>query len=132
MFKKKITYFDFNGTERKEDFYFHLSVPEVTRLEARLGDKTIETYAFELKANQDSEAMIKFIEDLVLSSFGKKSDDGKSFLKTPEIRRDFEYSQAYAELFEELFTEPDAAQKFATGIAMQTKKMAPADHKEKE
>lgn len=132
MFKKQITYVDFNGTERKEDFYFHLSVPEVTRLEAKLGNMTIETYAMNLKANQDEEAMIRFIEDLVLLSFGRKSDDGKTFLKTPEIRTAFEYSQAYAELFEELFTVDGAAEKFANGIARKTKEITPSDFKQKQ
>lgn len=132
MFKKQITYVDFNGTERKEDFYFHLSLPEVTRLEARLGNQTIETFAFNLKASQDEAAMIQFIEDMVLDSYGKKSSDGKTFLKSKAIREEFEYSQAYAELFEELFTKPEAAQKFASGIATKTKELAPADHLEKQ
>lgn len=37
MIKQKITYVDFNGEERTEDFYFHLSMPEVVRLEAKIG-----------------------------------------------------------------------------------------------
>ena len=43
MFKHTITYNDFNGNERKEDFYFHLSTPEVVRLEAKFG-ASIEDY----------------------------------------------------------------------------------------
>lgn len=123
MFKKTIKYVDFNGTEREEDYYFHMSVQEVTRLEAKFGGKGIETYSMELAANQDAEAMISFIEDIVLSSYGKKTEDGKNFFKSPKIREEFEYSQAYAELFEELLSDADAAKKFATGIATQTKKM---------
>ena len=121
MFKKKISYVDFNGTQRTEDFYFHLSVPEVTRLEAKVGGKPLEEYTKELVHNQDMEKMIQFIEDLVISSYGVKSDDGKRFLKGPKIREEFEYSQAYAELFEELLLKPDAARKFAEGIGTQTK-----------
>ena len=92
-------------------------------MEAKLGGRSLETYSKELSANQDMAKMIAFIEDLVLSSFGKKSEDGKNFLKSEEIRKEFEYSQAYAELFEELLTVPESAEKFATGIARQTKKM---------
>ena len=123
MFKKTIKYTDFNGTDREEDFYFHVSAHEVVRMEAKLGGRSLDTYSKELSANQDMSKMIEFIEDLVLSSFGKKSEDGKNFLKSEEIRREFEYSQAYAELFEELLTVPESAEKFATGIARQTKKM---------
>ena len=67
--------------------------------------------------------MINFIEELVLNAYGKKSPDGKSFIKTPEIRKEFEYSQAYAELFEELLTNQDETERFANGIATQTKQM---------
>ena len=123
MLKKTIKYVDFNGTEREEDFYFHVSVQEVTRLEAKFGGKGVETYAAELAANQDMEAMIEFIESIVLSSYGRKTEDGKNFFKSEKIRQEFEYSQAYAELFEELLMDPEAARKFADGISMQTKKM---------
>ena len=34
MLKKTITYTDYNGTTRKEDFYFNLTQAEVTELEA--------------------------------------------------------------------------------------------------
>lgn len=116
MFTHKITYVDFNGTERVEDFYFHLSLPEVTRLEAEIG-KNLSEYAKEVAANQDLKQLLDFIEKLVLSSYGKKSPDGKSFLKSDDIRKEFEYSQAYAELFEEMLTSPELAKKFGESVA---------------
>ena len=123
MFKKQITYTDFNGTERKEDFYFHMSVQEATRLQAKHNGQPLDVYAKNLAANQDIEEMVHFIEEITLMAYGKKSDDGKSFVKSPAIRTEFEYSQAYAELFEELMTVPETAEKFAKGIATQTKDM---------
>lgn len=33
MYKKTITYTDYNGVERKEDFYFNLNRAELTKLE---------------------------------------------------------------------------------------------------
>ena len=33
MLKKTIEYVDYNGVERKEDFYFNLSKAEVTEME---------------------------------------------------------------------------------------------------
>lgn len=129
MFKKKITYTDFNNNQRTEEFYFHMSVPEVARLEAKLGGKSIKEYAEGLKDDNDADKMVKFIEEIILGSYGKKSADGKSFLKTPEIRQEFEYSQAYAELFEEMLTHPETAQKFAMGTGTQTKNMGVAPKK---
>ena len=121
MIKKTVKYVDFNGTEREDDLYFHLSVPEAVRFTAKFGGRGFESYVKELSANQDEKAMIAFIEDLILSSYGTKTEDGKRFLKSPEIRHDFEYSQAYAELFEELLTNHEETERFAAGIATQTK-----------
>lgn len=115
MFKHNISYVDFNGTERKEDFYFHLSVPEVTRLEAEVG-KPISDYAQELSVDKDLKKQLDFLEKMVLSSYGRKTSDGKSFYKSKELRAEFENSQAYAELFEQLITNPDFANRFAQGI----------------
>ena len=116
MFKHNIEYVDFNGTQRAEDFYFHLSLPEVVRLEAKLG-KPLDQYAQEVTANKDAKELIGFIEEIVLNSYGKKSDDGKSFVKSQQLRSEFEYSQAYAELFEQLLTDPDLAAKFGSSVA---------------
>lgn len=33
MLKKTITYTDYNGNERKEDFYFNLNKAEIMRME---------------------------------------------------------------------------------------------------
>lgn len=116
MFKHNITYNDFNGEERNEDFYFHLSLPEVTRLEAEIG-KPLDQYAKEVVANKDIKELLGFIEKLVLNSYGVKSTDGKSFRKSAEIREEFEFSQAYAELFEQVLTNPELAKKFGEGVA---------------
>lgn len=116
MFKQNITYTDFNGVERKEDFYFHLSLPEVTRLEAELG-RSMEEHVKDLVSNQDLKTLIDFLEKMILNSYGRKTSDGKSFYKSKELKQEFEYSQAYAELFEMLLTNPELARKFGEGVA---------------
>ena len=115
MFKHEIVYTDFNGVDRKEDFYFHLSLPEVTRLEAEIG-KPIGEYAQELADSQDMKRLLPFLEKIILNAYGKKTSDGKSFHKSKDLRADFEYSQAYAELFEQLLTNPELASKFGEGV----------------
>lgn len=115
MFMHKIEYTDFNGTERKEDFYFHLSVPEVTRLEAEVGEG-LDTYVKKITANQEMKTLLDFLEKIILNSYGQKTSDGKSFRKSQGIREEFEYSQAYAELFEQMLTNPEFARKFAEGV----------------
>lgn len=121
MFKHEITYVDFNGTERKEDFYFHLSLPEVTRLEAEIG-QPLDQYIKEVTNNQNLKDLIWFLEKIILTSFGRKTTDGKSFYKNKELREEFEYSQAYAELFEQLLTQPELAKRFGENVTNNGKK----------
>lgn len=116
MFKHTIAYTDFNGNERKEDFYFHLSVPEVIRLEAEIG-KPLDQYTKELAADMNLEKLLNFLEKVILSSYGRKTSDGKSFYKSKELRAEFENSQPYAELFEQLLTNPELAKRFGQGVA---------------
>lgn len=116
MFKHNIEYTDFNGVERKEEFYFHLSSPEVIRLEAEIG-KPLADYTKELTDNMDLKTLLNFLEKMILSSYGKKTSDGKSFHKSDELRKEFEHSQAYAELFEQLLTKPELARKFGESVA---------------
>lgn len=114
MLKKTIEYVDFNGITRVEDFYFHMNAQEVMRLEAEVGD--LSEYVIQVAENNNLTEMLGFLEKLILDSHGIKSEDGRSFIKTPDSRLHFEYSQAYAELFREILEEKGAAQAFAAGI----------------
>lgn len=116
MFKHTVTYKDFNENDRKEDLYFHLATHEVIRLEAEIG-QPLEEYITQLQANNELKELLAFLEKMMLSSYGQKTSDGKSFSKTQAIRDTFEYSQAYAEFFEDLITQPDLAKKFGEGVS---------------
>ena len=116
MFKHNIKYVDFNGNERSEDFYFHLSTPEVLRLEAKIGS-SIEDYTKTIAEQQNLAEILDFLEEIILTSYGRKTTDGKSFIKNQQLRTEFEYSQAYAELIEEVIMDPNLAAKFGQGVA---------------
>lgn len=116
MFKQPITYTDFNGVERTEDFYFHLSLPELTRLEVKLGSP-IGEYAKRIASEQNVSELVDFVENIILNSYGRKTADGKSFYKSEELRKEFEHSQAYAEMFEMMIKDNDLARRFGEGVA---------------
>lgn len=116
MIKEKIKYTDFNGIERDEDFYFHLSLPEVARLEAEFGTD-LANYAKQISQDQNLDKLLHFLEKIILNSYGKKSMDGRSFQKSPEMRNEFEYSQAYANLFESMLLNPEKAKRFGELVA---------------
>lgn len=116
MFKHTVKYKDFNGNDRKEELYFHLSLPEVTRLEAEIGGP-LEEHIKGLQSDNKLDQLLAFLERMMLSSYGQKTSDGKTFFKSKEIREAFEYSNAYAELFEEMLTNPELSRKFGESVA---------------
>lgn len=115
MLKKTISYKDFNGNDRTEDFYFNLMESEV--LEMELGETGgLADMMRRIVAAQDMPALVKIFKDLVLKAYGEKSPDGKRFVKSKEISDAFSQTEAYSKLFMELATDDVAAAKFATGI----------------
>ena len=120
MIKKTISYVDFNGTKRNDDYYFHLSVPEATRFAARFGEQGWEAGIKKIVESGDLTEVLDLFEDIILTSYGQKSPDGRIFVKNKEMRETFSNSEAYAQLFEELVTSGDAMTQFAKGIGMST------------
>ena len=115
MLKKTITYTDYNGAERKEDFYFNLSKAEVMEMELSTTGGLAEMIK-RIVAAQDQPAIIKVFKDLILKAYGEKSPDGKRFIKSPELSDAFAQTEAYSILFMELATNDEAAAKFINGI----------------
>ena len=115
MLKKSITYTDYNGTERTEDFYFNLSKAELMEMEMGTSGGLAEMIN-KIVAAQDAPAIIKIFKDLVLKAYGEKSPDGKRFIKSEELSQAFAQTEAYSILFMELATDDKAASDFVNGI----------------
>ena len=115
MLKKTITYTDFNGEEVKEDFFFHLSKAELVELEMS-HEGGLAAAMERIVAADDKGAIILEFKRIILMSYGKKSLDGKRFIKNATMREEFESSEAYSTLFMELVTVTDSAIEFMNGI----------------
>lgn len=115
MLAEKITYTDFNGTERTDTFYFHITEKEGITINAKFGGN-LETYVQRIQDDQDTEKMIEFIDFMLTTAYGRKSADGRRFEKSEEIKREFEQSQAYSDLFMKFLQNPEFASKFGTGL----------------
>lgn len=130
MLKKTITYTDFNGQTRTEDFYFNLSKSEIILLETT----TPGGYTAMLQRIVDSKdniELMKVFTDLIKRSYGVKSEDGKRFVKSEQALEDFVNSAAFDEMFTEFFTSDAAAADFAKGILPKDAlKGLPQDHKD--
>lgn len=120
MYIKTITYKDYFGNERKEDFYFNLSEAEVMEMELSK-DGGFDQYITRIANAQNTPELIKLFKSLILMSYGERSLDGKSFIKKdPETGRPlseaFEQTAAYPVLFMELATNTEAATEFINKI----------------
>lgn len=115
MLKKTITYTDYNGVERTEDFYFNLSKAEIAEMELEIPGG-MAALIERITKTKDTPSLVKMFKDLILRAYGEKSDDGKRFIKSKELRDGFEQTEAYSELFIELASNADAASSFINGI----------------
>ena len=68
---------------------------------------------------KDVPAIIQIFKDLVLRSYGKKSPDGRRFIKSKELSEEFSQTEAYSDLFMELATDSAKAAAFVNGIMPQ-------------
>ena len=59
---------------------------------------------------------MKIFKNLLLRSYGEKSEDGKSFIKSEEKSKAFTQTIAYDTFFMELVTNPEAAAEFINAL----------------
>lgn len=115
MFKKTITYTDYNDVERTETFYFNLTKAEVLEMElSTTGGLSVMIQG--IIDSKDTPQLIKIFKELVLKAYGEKSPDGRRFIKSPEITEAFAQTEAYSEIFMELATDDKVATAFVQGI----------------
>lgn len=119
MLKKTITYQDlFTEEEITEDFFFHLSKAELVEMELSHEGGLSESLQ-KIIAAEDGKGIVDEFKNILLLSYGKRSEDGKRFVKNANVREEFESSEAYSALFMELVTDTDAAIEFINGIIPQ-------------
>lgn len=115
MFKHVIKYTDYNGVPREEQFLFNLSRAELMEMELST------TAGFEEKirmliSTKDNAEIMKIYKDLILRSYGIKSEDGRRFIKSEKLREEFEQSEAYSELLMELLSNSTFQGQFVNGV----------------
>lgn len=115
MVVKKIKYTDFNGVEREEEFMFNLTEAEITEMELTT-DGGLSDSIKKIIAAQNTPQIIETFKMLLLKSYGEKSADGRRFIKSEELSKEFTQTNAYSQLFMELAYDDNAAIAFINGI----------------
>lgn len=115
MLKKTIKYTNYDGAEREKDFFFNLKKSELVDLQYKTS-KGFIAYIEEITKAGDNSELWKAFRDIVLMAYGEKSDDGERFMKSPEISKAFEETEAFSVLIMELIEKEGAASDFINGI----------------
>lgn len=115
MLKKTITYEDYNGESRTEDFFFNFSKAELAEMELEVAGG-LSAICERIVNTKDTPALIKIFKKLVLDAYGIKSDDGRRFIKSAQISKEFSETEAYSQIFMELATNSDAASEFINQV----------------
>lgn len=115
MLKKTITFEDLDGNKVTEDFYFNLSKSELIKMEAAV-EGGISKQLTDVVASDDKGKILALFEDIVLKTYGVRGDDNKTFVKSPEISRQFSQTDAYDVLFMELLSNEKAAAEFIRAL----------------
>lgn len=125
MLKKTVDYKDFDGVEQSEELYFNLTKSEIIQMEAS-EDGGMEKFLVRIFQEKDTRKLITFFKQFILMSYGKKSLDGKKFVKNDELRAEFESSAAFDALFMELFSSEQKMADFVNAV------MPPVSDEQKE
>lgn len=116
MYKKTISYTDYDGNKRTEDFYFNMNKAELTRWLSTTGEYTLDKVMLKLLRDKNAKEIMDIMESLVKISYGEKSLDGITFVKDDDTWKRFRYSEAFAELYYNLCTDAKYAGEFFNGI----------------
>ena len=116
MYKKTITYEDFNGETHTDDFYFNMSKSEIMKLNLDAENGNLEGWVKQLIKETNTKEIRKLFEKIILGAYGEKSLDGMRFIKSEEKAKEFAQTNAYDELFTELLSDTDKFVEFVNGI----------------
>ena len=115
MYKKTVTYEDYDGMERTETFYFNLTKAELTKFNASESGG-LKAKLEQMIAVKDAKAIMETFESILEMAYGEKSLDGRKFMKSKEIFDEFKSTMAYDKIFMELVTDEKASMDFINGI----------------
>lgn len=115
MFKDKITYVDYNGIEREEEFFFNLNEAELFEMQNSVRGGLTEKVK-KIMETKNTPEIIKLFKEIMQMSYGVKSDDGRRFIKNKEVLDEFVQTEAYSKIYMKLATDSDYAAKFINEI----------------
>lgn len=117
MFTKIVKYQDFNGNERTQTCYFHMTKAEILEFNMNKPDGIIAYITRMMNAKRNDLVFATF-KELILAAYGERTEDGR-FVKNAQMRDAFACSEAYSELFMEVVQNEESMAAFVNGLIPQ-------------
>ncbi|AVO25293.1 hypothetical protein PBI_GRAVY_53 [Gordonia phage Gravy] len=121
MLKQSVSYTDFDDNECVETLYFNLTKTELTdnlNMKEEL-EKIQQDFTGQPHRNLETheiQRILDLVKTFMRLSYGIRSEDGKRFIKTPDLWTEFTQTAAYDSFLFGLFEDPSKALAFMTGI----------------
>lgn len=108
MFTQEVTFNDLDGNPVTDTFYFHLSPAELAELELTTTGGFSDHLERIIKSENTSKIFLEF-KEMLSKAIGKRSEDGRRFVKNQDIRDEFFQSDAYTVLLLDWLANPEKA-----------------------
>lgn len=120
MLKQDFTYENFDGVTETETLHFNLTKIELTENlhledEVRELDKMLTGPKRQLETGE-IQRILDLVKELMRLSYGVRSEDGKRFIKSPQVWEEFTQTATYDAFLYSLFIQPEKAVEFIVGI----------------
>jgi hypothetical protein len=115
MLTKSITYTNFNGDKVTRNFYFNITKAELALRELESDGNWSQTLE-RIQGSSKGSVVLPEFKKILKWTYGEKSEDGESFIKSEEAWARFENSEPWSELIIELLSDASAAANFINDV----------------
>jgi len=115
VIEKAVTYENLDGVKVTKTFYFNLTKAELAEMAILSEDGGgLATQIRAIQESDDPELTLKAFKSVLERAVGRRVGD--QLIKTDEVRSEFMNTEAFSEVFMEIFTNPGVAVSFIKGI----------------
>lgn len=111
VYRETIQYRDLDGNKVEDLFEFSLNSAEIAEMEVSIKGG-LKNHLEKVVREDDRGEIVKAFKDILRGAIGRRSDNGKMFLKTEEVRNAFMYSGAYEVMFFRMLSDAEYASNF--------------------
>lgn len=115
MLKLEIEYQNFDDETETDTVYFNLTKTELLELDMQ-GAQGLEKRVLAIQEAKNQGQLIAIFKEIMLMAYGVKSEDGRRFIKSDQLRLEFTQMPAYDVLFMRLAVDDEYAASFIQGI----------------